>query len=83
MTEAVRLIASRDALPIVIGGDDSVPALVAAGLDGRGPLHVVQVDAHLDFRDEVNGERHGYSSPMRRMSEMPWVERIIHVGQRG
>ncbi|MBN8939017.1 MAG: arginase family protein [Rhizobiales bacterium] len=83
VTEAVRLIAGRKALPIVIGGDDSVPALVAAGLDGRGPLHVVQVDAHLDFRDEVNGERHGYSSPMRRVSEMAWVERIIHVGQRG
>jgi agmatinase len=37
---------------------------------GRGPLTVIQVDAHLDWRDEVRGERFGWSSPMRRASEM-------------
>ena len=49
----------------------------------RGPLTVVQVDAHLDFRDEVAGVRDGYSSPMRRASEMGHVERIVQVGLRG
>jgi agmatinase len=44
---------------------------------------VVQVDAHLDFRDEVAGVREGYSSPMRRASEMAHVQRIIQVGLRG
>ena len=34
------------------------------------PITVLQVDAHLDFRDEVDGVREGYSSPMRRASEM-------------
>jgi arginase family enzyme len=49
----------------------------------RGPITIVQVDAHLDWREERNGLRHTFSSPMRRASEMPWVERIIQVGMRG
>ncbi|MDP9244153.1 MAG: arginase family protein, partial [Chloroflexota bacterium] len=44
---------------------------------------VVQVDAHLDFRDSVAGVRDGYSSPMRRASEMDHVTQIIQVGLRG
>jgi agmatinase len=80
---AVRAVVERGAVPIVLGGDDSIPALVLQAYEGRGPIHVLQVDAHIDFRDNVDGIREGYSSPMRRASEMPWVERIIHVGLRG
>ena len=69
--------------PVVLGGDDSITALVIRGYEGFGPIEVVQIDAHIDFRDEVNGIRDGYSSPMRRASEMPWVRRIVHVGARG
>ncbi len=82
-TEAVRTILERGAVPIVLGGDDSIPALVLGAYEGRGPLHVLQIDAHLDYRDDVGGIRDGYSSPMRRAAEMPWVERIVHVGARG
>jgi agmatinase len=67
----------------VIGGDDSVPIPVLRAFGGRGPLTVVQVDAHLDFRDEVAGVRDGYSSTMRRAAEMEHVERIVQVGLRG
>ncbi|HEU5225207.1 MAG TPA: arginase family protein, partial [Actinomycetota bacterium] len=38
---------------------------------------------HLDFRDEVRGVRDGYSSPIRRVREMPWVGSIVQVGLRG
>jgi agmatinase len=82
-TEAVRAILAGGAVPVCIGGDDSVPIPILRAYDGRGPITVVQVDAHLDYRDEVDGVREGYSSPMRRASEMPHVERIIHVGLRG
>jgi agmatinase len=82
-TEAVRAILAGGAVPACIGGDDSVPIPILRSYEGRGPITVVQVDAHLDYRDEVDGVREGYSSPMRRASEMPHVERIIHVGLRG
>lgn len=80
---AVRTLLDRGAVPVCIGGDDSVPIPILRAFDGRGPLTVVQVDAHLDYRDEVDGVREGYSSPMRRASEMGHVERIVHVGLRG
>lgn len=82
-TEAVRAVRGCGAVPLVLGGDDSIPIPVLRAYEGSEPLHLVQVDAHLDFRDEVRGVRDGYSSPMRRASEMPWVERILHVGMRG
>jgi agmatinase len=80
---AVRAVLAAGALPILLGGDDSTPIPVLAAFSARGPLTVLQVDAHLDFRDEVHGERLGYSSPMRRASEMPHVARIVQVGLRG
>lgn len=81
--EAVRAILAAGAVPVCIGGDDSVPIPILRAFADHGPLTVVQVDAHLDYRDEVDGVREGYSSPMRRASEMAHVERIVHVGLRG
>jgi agmatinase len=80
---AVRGLLERDVTPVVLGGDDSIPIPVLRAYEGHGPLTVLQVDAHLDFRDEVGGVRAGYSSTMRRASEMAHVERIVQVGLRG
>ena len=80
---SVRAILDRGAVPVVIGGDDSVPIPVFQAFEDTGPYTVVQVDAHIDWRDEVEGERFGLSSNMRRAAEMHWVERIVQVGARG
>jgi agmatinase len=80
---AVRGLLGAGVVPIVLGGDDSVPIPVLAAYAGRGPIWVLQVDAHLDFRDDVAGVPDGYSSAMRRAAEMPHVERIVQVGLRG
>jgi agmatinase len=80
---AVRAILDAGAMPIVLGGDDSTTALALRGFEGEAPLHILQIDAHIDYRDEVEGVRDGYSSPMRRAAEMPWVKRIVHCGTRG
>jgi agmatinase len=83
ITAAVRALLDVDAIPVVLGGDDSVPIPVFRAFEGRGPLTVVQIDAHLDWRDEVRGEKYGYSSTMRRASEMPWIRHMVQVGLRG
>jgi agmatinase len=80
---AVAAVLDAGAVPICLGGDDSVPIPILRAYAGRGPITVLQVDAHLDFRDEVQGVREGYSSPMRRASEMEHVTRIVQVGLRG
>jgi agmatinase len=80
---AVRSLLARDLVPVILGGDDSIPIPALAAYEGRGPITILQVDAHLDFRDEVAGVRNGYSSPMRRASEMNHVGDIFQVGLRG
>jgi agmatinase len=67
----------------MLGGDDSVPIPFLAGFAEHGPITILQVDAHIDWRDERRGEPLGYSSTMRRASELPHVERIVQVGMRG
>ncbi len=80
---AVRSVLKTRTVPIVLGGDDSVPIPVLRAFDDQAPLTILQVDAHLDFRDEVAGIRDGYSSPMRRAAEMGHVAQIVQVGLRG
>ncbi len=77
-----REILALPAVPILLGGDDSVPIPFLAGFAGHGPVWVLQIDAHIDWRDEVHGERFGYSNPMRRASEMPHVAGMVQVGLR-
>jgi agmatinase len=80
--KAATTILDCSATPVVIGGDDSVPIPLFQAFEGRGRFTILQLDAHIDFRDEVNGERWGLSSTMRRASELSCIERIIQVGQR-
>ena len=80
---AVGQMLAAGAVPVLIGGDDSLPIPMLQALEGHGPLTILQIDAHIDWRDEVGGERWGLSSTMRRASEMGHVTKIIQVGQRG
>jgi agmatinase len=82
ITQAVSDILAAGAVPIVLGGDDSTPTPVLHAYADHGPITVLQIDAHIDWRDEVNGERLGLSSPMRRASEMEWVTGMVQVGAR-
>lgn len=79
---ATRGVLAMGAVPILIGGDDSVPIPFLAAFAGHGPVWVLQIDAHIDWRDERYGERLGFSSPMRRASEMGHVAGMVQVGLR-
>jgi len=80
---SIRKILGAGALPIVFGGDHGVPIPVMRGLEALGePITLVQVDAHIDWRDSVNGVREGYSSPIRRASEMDHIGEIYQLGIR-
>lgn len=80
--EQTRQVLASGAVPMLLGGDDSVVIPFLAGFAGHGPVWILQIDAHIDWRDERHGERHGYSSPMRRASEMAHVAGMVQVGLR-
>lgn len=79
---AMRKILAAGALPIILGGDHGITNAILPAYDDQGPLTIVHVDAHLDWRDEVNGVRDGLSSPMRRASEQPFVKDMYQIGMR-
>lgn len=80
--EAVRLILRAGAFPIVLGGDHGVPIPVLRAFEGYRPITLIQIDAHLDWVDEKQGVREGYSSPIRRASEMDHIGEIFQIGLR-
>lgn len=80
--QAVEKILAAGALPLIIGGDHAIPIPVLEAYSGRGPITLVQIDAHVDWRDDVNGVRNGLSSPIRRASEMEHVDQIFQIGIR-
>lgn len=81
--DATRRVLAAGGAPIVVGGDDSVPIPFLRGFADAGPITVLQIDAHIDWRDEREGEHQGFSSTMRRASEMPHVAGIVQAGTRG
>ena len=78
----VRAILDAGALPVVLGGDHSVNIPCIRAFAGRGPIHILQIDAHLDFVDVRHGVRHGHGNPMRRAAEQEHVTGITALGIR-
>jgi agmatinase len=78
-----RNIIEAGAVPLMLGGDDSTPIPFIAGFSGSAPITILQIDAHIDWRDERLDEKLGFSSTMRRASEQSHVWRIVQVGMRG
>ncbi len=82
--QAARKIFAAGATLISLGGDHGIPIPVLRALECLNQkITLVHIDAHLDWRDEIGGETEGYSSPIRRASEMPWIGDIIQIGMRG
>jgi agmatinase len=78
----VRAALEAAALPVVIGGDHSVNIPCVRAFEGHGDVHILQIDAHLDFVNERHGVRHGHGNPMRRAAEAPYVTGLTQVGIR-
>ena len=79
---AVQAMLAAGALPVVIGGDHSVNIPIIDAFEGQGDIHILQIDAHLDFVDLRHGVSVGHGSPMRRAAEKPWVTGLTQVGIR-
>lgn len=78
----VNAMLDASAFPVVIGGDHSVNIPCIDAFEGRGDIHILQIDAHLDFVDERHGVRNGHGNPMRRAAEKPYVTGLTQVGIR-
>ena len=78
----VNAMLDAGAFPVTIGGDHSINIPCIDAFEGRGEIHILQIDAHLDFVDERHGVRNGHGNPMRRAAEKPYVTGLTQVGIR-
>ncbi len=78
----VKKILSSKAIPIVLGGDHSVNIPCIDAFEDYGDIHLIQIDAHLDFVDERHGVKYGHGNPMRRASEKKYVTGMTQIGIR-
>jgi agmatinase len=81
---AARALRARARLPVFLGGDHSVTYPLLRAFDDVPGLHVVQLDAHLDFTDARNDTRFSNSSPFRRAADaLPDLAGVTTLGLRG
>ena len=83
---AMRKILKSGAMPITFGGDHGIPIPIFRAFSEVAseaePITLIQIDAHIDWRDHVSGVRDGLSSPIRRASEMDHFGDIYQIGIR-
>jgi len=78
----VKKILEAKAIPVVLGGDHSINIPCINAFEDQDPIHVIQIDAHLDFVDERHGVKYGHGNPMRRASEKTYVSGMTQIGIR-
>lgn len=78
----VKKILDANAIPVILGGDHSVNIPCINAFAGQEPIHLIQIDAHMDFVDERHGVRYGHGNPIKRASEKKYVSGITQIGIR-
>ena len=78
----VKKILAANAIPVVMGGDHSINIPCIDAFENEEPIHLIQIDAHLDFVDERHGVKYGHGNPMRRASEKKYVSGMTQIGIR-
>ena len=77
---------SEGAFPLLLGGEHGIllPAIRAMREIGNFPMEnltLVQVDAHADLRDELNGEKYSHGTVVRRCLD-EGIGRLLQIGVR-
>ena len=83
VTHSVRKILSKKAFPVILGGDHSITIPVIRAFQKTKPLHIIHLDAHLDYNESIEGVKLANGSPIKRVSELDFVGKIIQIGMRG
>ena len=78
----VKKILEAKAIPLVLGGDHSINIPCINAFKDEDPIHIIQIDAHLDFVNERHGVRLGHGNPMYRASEKEYVSGMTQIGIR-
>jgi agmatinase len=84
--ESIKKILKHGALPVILGGDHSMSYPVVRGFEEKGPLGLIQLDAHLDRGEPIPDLKDGYitsGNPMRGIGKLKFIKNIVSIGMRG
>lgn len=82
ITDAVRAILVKGAIPVVLGGDHSITLPVLRAYAGGEPITILHLDAHADYRHDSGGVMFGHGNVIRRAVELDHVTRVVSIGVR-
>lgn len=81
--EAIAHVVDQGAKTLVLGGDHSIAYPILLAHRERYPnLTVLQLDAHPDLYDELDGNRFSHACPFARALEAKCMTRLIQIGIR-
>jgi agmatinase len=84
ISDAIKKILAKGALPVVLGGDHSITFPVLRGYEGiQRKIHIIHFDSHLDFSDGGGFVRFAHGNPLRRSIELSWISGLTSLGIRG
>lgn len=70
-------------IPLLLGGEHNVPmGPVRAVAEAHSDLALVQIDAHLDYRDEYEGTRFNHANALRRFVDHVGADNVAIIGVR-
>lgn len=83
VTDMTRRLLDRGAMPVVLGGDHAITFPVVRGFEALGrPVHVLHLDAHLDYMPFVHGLAYTNAHAFRHIARMAHVPSLVQVGIR-
>ena len=81
--KALRKILSRKKFPILLGGDHLITLPIIEEILPITPqLHLLQIDAHTDLRDDYLGEFLCHSTVMKKVVDLLDGDRLFQIGIR-
>lgn len=81
--KALGQILSKKKFPILLGGDHLITLPIVEELFRRYPnLHIIQIDAHTDLREDYLGESLSHSTVMRKVVDHLGEGRLFQIGVR-
>ncbi len=83
LEKKVSEILSKNAVPVILGGDHSISyPVVKAFARKYKPLDILHFDSHPDLYEELYGDRFSHACPFARIMEEGLAQNLVQVGIR-
>ena len=80
LSKVINLLSVENLMPIVLGGDHTITYPVVRALNN--PIHVIQLDAHIDYSEEIEGMSYINSTSFRLLHKLSNVKSLTQIGIR-